>query len=230
MQQPDPARDRPRVGRRRSRGRQRGGARPALLVVVRAHEERDVPRVDGLARAELAPGAAPQFGDEAAEFVDDEVLTDLLVVDAEHGQEVLLVAEVAEGPVAEVVQQAGEAQRLFDDRQRRRAGLHLGERGVHLARQLAGEVHRAEAVGEAAVLGGREHPPRALQLVDALEALDPRVVDDVCLRDLAGARERDAQIPVQGVGDEMDVVVGELHGPKTTAGPGRPQGAQPLTG
>ena len=147
-----------------------------------------MPRVDGLAGGERPRRAAPQLGQQRPELADDEVLRDLLVVDAEHRQQVLLVAEVAEGAVAEVVQEAGHAQGLLDQRQRRRARLDLRQGGVHLPRQLAGEVHGAQAVGEAAVLGGGEHPPRALQLVDALEALHPRVVDDVRLGDLAGAR------------------------------------------
>ena len=168
--------------------------------------------------------AAPQLGEQRPQLVDDEVLRDLLVVDAEHRQQVLLVAEVAERPVAEVVEQAGQPQGLFDQRLRRRAGLDLGQRGVHLPRQLAGEMHGAQTVREAAVLGGGEHPPRALQLVDALEALHPRVVDDVGLGDLAGSRQRDAQVAVQRVGDEVDVVVGQLHPPHPTAGPGRRQG------
>ncbi len=116
MQQPDPARDRPGVGRPLTPRIRAAAAPVAVVLLVRAHQERDVPRVDGLVRAELARGAAPQLGDEAAQLVDDEVLADLLVVDTEHRQEVLLVAEVAEGPVAEVVQQAGQAQRLLDDR------------------------------------------------------------------------------------------------------------------
>ena len=144
-----------------------------------------MPRVDGLAGGELPRRAAPQLGQQRPELADDEVLRDLLVVDAEHRQQVLLVAEVAEGAVAEVVQEAGHAQRLLHQRLRRRARLDLRQRGVDLPRQLAGEVHGAQAVGEAAVLGGGEHPPRALQLMDALEALHPRVVDHVGLRDLA---------------------------------------------
>src|SRR5665647_3302472 len=42
--------------------------------------------------------------------------------------------------------------------------------------------------------------------------------------DLAGARQRDAQVAVQRGGDEVDVVVGELHRPKPTAGARQRQG------
>ena len=201
------------------------GPTAAAAALFRAHQEGDVPGVDGLAGGECPRGASPQLGEQRSQLVDDEVLRDLFVVDAERGQEVLLVAEVAERSVPEVVEQASEPQGLFDQRLRRRAGLDLSQRGVHLAGQLAGQVHRAQTVGEAAVLRRGEHPPGALQLVDALEALHPGVVDDVRFRDLAGARERDAQVAVQRVGDEVDVVVGELHGVHPIAGLGRPQGS-----
>ena len=219
-----------RWSRRTQRGMGSGdgaeGAAPAAPAppLFRAHQEGDVPRVDGLAGGERTRRASPQLGQQRPQLADDEVLRDLLVVDAEHGQQVLLVAEVAEGAVSEVVEEAGHAQGLFDQRLRRRARLDLGQRGIDLPRQLAGQVHRAQAVREPAVLRGGEHPPRALQLVDALEALHPGVVDDVRLRDLAGARQGDAQVAVEGVGDEVDVVVRKLHRPHPTAGSGRRQG------
>ena len=189
----------------------RGGACCAARPFLRPDEERHVPGVHRLVGAKRPRRAAAQLRDESAELVDDEVLRDLLVVDPEHGLEVLLVAEVAERTVAEVVQQPGQPQGLFDQRQGGRAGLDLGQRGVHLPRELPGEVHGAEAVREAAVLGGREHPPGALQLVDPLQPLHPGTVDDVRLGDLAGPGQRDAQVPVQRVGDEVDVVVRESH-------------------
>jgi hypothetical protein len=206
----------------------RGGAAASVGRAVFGPDEKgDVPRLDGLAGGERAAGAAPQLGQQRTELADDELLRDALVVDAEHRQQILLVAEVAERAVAEVVQQTGHAQGLLHQRQRRRARLDLGQRGVDLPRQLAGQVHGAQAVSEPAVLGGGEHPPRALQLVDALEPLHPRVVDDVRLGDLPGARERDAQIPVERVGDKVDVVVRKLHGPSLPGGPdGDNTGAQ----
>ena len=188
-----------------------GSAARRRLPPLDPHQEGDVPRVDALVVAERAARAAPQGADEPAQLVHDQVLRDLLVIEPEGGLQVLLVAEVAERAVTDVVQQAGKAHRLFDDGQRRCRRLHLDERRVDVLGQLPGEVHHAQAVREAAVLGRREDPPRALQLVDALESLHPRAVDDVRLGDLSGSRQRDAQVAVQGVGDEVDVVVGELH-------------------
>ena len=125
------------------------------------------------------------------------------MVDAEHGEQVLLVTEVAERAVAEVVQQAGHAQGLLHQRERRRAGLDLGQRrGTPGAPARRPRCMVPRLCGEPAVLGRGEHPPGALQLVDALEPLDPRVVDDVRLGDLAGPRQCDAQVAVQRVGDE----------------------------
>jgi len=89
--------------------------------------------------------------------------------------------------MADVVEQAGEAQRLFDERQGRRRRLDLAQRRVHGPGEQPAEMHDPDAVGETTVLGGREDPPRALQLVDALETLHPGAVDDVGLGDLAGA-------------------------------------------
>ena len=196
--------------------------RPRRRALPRAPGRRRA-RVDCFAGGERARRASPQLGQERAELADDEVLRDLLVVDAERGQQVLLVAEVTEGAVSEVVQEAGHAQGLLDQRLRRRARLDLGQRGIDLPRQLAGQVHGAKAVREAAVLGRGEHPPRALQLVDALEPLYPRAVDDVRLGDLPGPRQGDAQAAVEGVGDQVDVVR-QLHRPHPTAGSARRQG------
>ncbi len=190
-----------------------GVRRPFRRPVPRlgAHEKGDVPRVDRLALGERTARAAAERPQQLADLVDDEVLRDALVVEPEDGLEVLLVAEVAERPVPDVVQQAGEAHRLFHEGQRGSRRLDLAQRRVDGLREQAGEVHHAEAVREAAVLGGREDPPRALQLVDALEPLHPRAVDHVGLGDLAGARQGDAEVPVERVGDQVDVVVGQLH-------------------
>ncbi len=48
------------------------------------------------------------------------------------------------------------------------------ERGVELLGEAPGQVHRAQRVLEAAVLGGREHPARGLQLRHPPQALHPR--------------------------------------------------------
>src|SRR5260370_17895076 len=58
------------------------------------------------------------------------------------------------------------------------------------------------------MLRGGEHPPRALELMDAAEALHPGGVDEVLLRRVAGhaARTalRDAKVSVDGIARQVD--------------------------
>ena len=84
------------------------------------------------------------------------------------------------------------------------------ERRVELLGEAPGQVHGAQRVLEAAVLGGREHPARRLQLGDAPQALHPRGVDQVLLGRLAGdaARARVEDVLVDRVGDEPAALVG----------------------
>ena len=131
----------------------------------------------------------------------------------------VVVEEVAEGTVADVVQQAGHPQQLLDQRRRRRVGKHRAERRVELLGEAAGQVHGAQGVLEAAVLGGREHPARRLQLRDAPQPLHPRRVDQILLGRLAGhaARARVEDVLMDGVGDEPAALVGvggALHEPE----------------
>src|SRR3989454_2208676 len=65
------------------------------------------------------------------------------------------------------------------------------ERGIEMARPFAGQVHRAQSVLKPGVLGRGEDPPRALQLMDAAQALQPRGIHQVLLRGLT----RDAARP-----------------------------------
>ncbi len=78
------------------------------------------------------------------------------------------------------------------------------------------------------MLGGRKHPPRALQLVDAAQPLQPCRVDDILFRgvtgDSAGPALGDAKVSVDGIAREVDSrVFGErlFHHPiiAVTSGP-----------
>ena len=139
----------------------------------------------------------------------DDALAEQLVGQAEVGEEVV-VEEVAERSVADIVQQPGHPHQLFDQRHRRRVGELRLERRVKLAREAPRQVHGAEGVLEAAVLGGREDPARGLQLRHAPEALHPRRVDQVLLGRLArrGIGPRIEDVPVDGIGDEAAALVG----------------------
>ena len=132
---------------------------------------------------------------------------------------------MAEGAVADVVEEAGQAQRLHDQGLRRRLGVQVAERRVEVARPLAGQVHGTHGVLEARVLGGGEDPPGALQLVDAAEALQPGMVDHVLLGRSAGhaARLGDPDVAVDRVAREVDSAVlgdGLGHRPAPIVGAG----------
>ena len=147
---------------------------------------------------------------------------------APNASQHVLVEEVGERAVADVVQQPGDPQRLDHERLGRdrvlgrralrpRAGVErFAQRGIEGGAPQAGLVHDAQAVREAAVLGRREDPAGALQLADAAQALHPRRVEQVLLRDgLAAEAGRGASAsgvsrlvssmyPWIGVADEVD--------------------------
>jgi hypothetical protein len=106
--------------------------------------------------------------------------------------------------VTHVVEEPGHAEELLHERRRGGVGEDRPERRRQLLREAAGDVHRAEGVREAAVLGRGEHPARRLELRDPPEALDPGRVDQVLLGRLAGdvaAGARVEKVPVDGVDD-----------------------------
>ena len=70
------------------------------------------------------------------------------------------------------------------------------------------------------MLGGREDPPRALELVDPAKALQPGRVDQVLLGRIAGHPTgpafRDAKVSVDGIAGQVDAGIfgqGFVHGP-----------------
>src|SRR5256885_1857036 len=94
------------------------------------------------------------------------------------------------------------------------------ERGMEVARPFAGKVHRAQRVLKPGVLRRGEDPPRALQLMDAAQALQPRGIHQVLLRgltrDAARPALRDAKVSVDGIGGQVDARVfgaGLIHHP-----------------
>ena len=126
------------------------------------------------------------------------------MVDAPAHQD-LPVEEVAEGPVADVVEKAGQSQCLLDTGRRRRVREGGAQRLVDAPREEAGEVHGAEQVHEPRVLRRREHPPRRLQLVDAAQPLQPRGVEQRPLAWLVAAALGDLDVAVQRVRDQVDL-------------------------
>ena len=117
--------------------------------------------------------------------------------------EVVLVEEVAEGSVADVMEQPGDPHRLFHELRRGNVGQRDLQRRVKVLGPLARKVHCTERVLKARVLRGRKNPPRALELVDAAQPLQPRRVDQVLLGRLPGDSARaafgDAKVAVDGI-------------------------------
>ena len=186
LQPADPARHR-RIGQRRL-----------------GHEERDPGRVDrlrggeGIAIRELA-GRPPQPTEQRAQLVLDDPAGQVLVGQplavgpagvggcAVRGQDVV-VEEVCERPVPDVVQQPRHPHRLDDEPLRWGRLAETDQRGPKAGVQRPcpqpGLVHDPETVREAGVLRGREDPPRALQLADPAQALEPCGVEEVLLGDV----------------------------------------------
>jgi len=129
--------------------------------VALAHQIADPLGVDALAALEGPRRAAPEPADQLAQFFSDDSLPHFLVGEIEVGQEIV-VEEVAEGAVAHVVEQARHAEQLLEEGRRGGVGELGLEGGVELLGEAPGQVHGAERVLEAAVLGGREHPARGL--------------------------------------------------------------------
>ena len=79
---------------------------------------------------------------------------------------------------------------------------------MKVTRPLAGQVHRSQGMLESRMLGGREYPPRALQLVNAAQALQPHGIDQIllggCPRHTARPTLGDAKVSVDGIAREVD--------------------------
>ena len=178
------------------------GRRLESLQLARRDEKGDPPRVNPFAALEVCGGRRPELSHQVRERTCDQLASDHLVVEVPRVQ-VVLVEEVAERPVANVVKQPRDAHRLLHELRRRHIAHCHPERPVKVLRPLAGEVHGAERVLEARVLRGREHPPRALQLVDPAQALQPSGIDQVLLRrlpgDSPGAAFGDAKVTIDGI-------------------------------
>ncbi len=127
--------------------------------------------------------------------------------------EELLVEEVGEWSVTDIVEEAGDPERLDDEalgRQRLvgRRDRDLGaERRVERSAPQPGLVHDAQAVGEPRVLGGREHPAGALELADPPEPLDPRAVKEIVLRDVLVGQPGLGGVLVREVLGQLEIAV-----------------------
>src|SRR5439155_6747862 len=196
------------------------------LRVALAHQVADPLRVDDLAGVERAARASPEAAKQIRQLLADDALSDQLVGQVVVDEEVV-VEEMTERTVTDVVEQPGGAQELLDQRGRRRIWKDRAKRRIELLGQPPGQVHRAERVLEAAVLGCWVYPARGLQLRHAAQPLHPRGVDQVLLgrltRNPPGTRIED--VLMDGVGDEAAPLIwslGVLH--RTESTPPAPSG------
>ena len=155
----------------------------------------------------VSPSASRPFGiaadaaDQVAQLAADDLAADDLVVQAEVGQ-VMLVEEMPERAVAHVVQQGGQAHQRLDVAAAGHVGADLLEALEQRRHRAAGQVHGPQHVLEAGVLGRGKDPPGGLQLVDLPQPLQPGVIDDLLLGDLAlgqPAPRGEGDVAVDGV-------------------------------
>ena len=152
---------------------------------------------------------AAEPADQVAELALDDQLREVLVgqplagrpARVRRGGEVdedVLVEEVGERPVADVVEEPGDPERLDDEALARRRLAARRQRsprsdGYSARAQSPASCMTPEPVGEPRVLGGREDPAGALELADPAQPLEPGRVEEVLLGGVlvgqAGARE-----------------------------------------
>ena len=133
----------------------------------------------------IAADAADQIGELAA----DDLAAEDFVVQAVVGQK-MLVEEMAERPVAHVVQQGGQPHERLDVAPAGHVGANVVEAVEQRRDRPAGQVHRPQHVLEPRVLGRGKDPPGRLQLVNLPQPLQPGVVDNLLLGDLVARAVR----------------------------------------
>ena len=154
-----------------------------------------------------------------------------------------VVEEVRERPVAHVVEEARDPERLDDEALgwerlvRRERRQRAPQRGQQRARPEPCLVHDAEAVREPRVLRRREDPARALELADAPQPLEPGGVEEVVLGGVlvgqaglgrlgTGQPLRQLEVAVDRVADEVDGGEGVARHRRQDTGAIRPQPAE----
>ena len=147
-----------------------------MLLLGPGDEEDDLLGVErfavGQPSVRIAANAAEQIGELAA----DDLAAEDFVIQPVVGQ-VMLVEEMAERPVADVVQQGGHPHQRFDVAAAGHVGTDLAEALVERGDRPARQVHCPEHVLEARMFGRGKDPPGGLQLVNLPQPLKPGVVD-----------------------------------------------------
>jgi hypothetical protein len=87
----------------------------------------------------------------------------------------MFVEEMAEGPVAGIVEKRRYPEQCFEERERKM----VAEGRMEVTGETTCDVHGSERVGKPCVFGRGKDEAGALKLVDRTKALDPRMVDQM---------------------------------------------------
>ena len=95
--------------------------------------------------------------------------------------EKIVIEEMAERAVADVMGKGGDPEEFFHIVGRRDIRRGFCKKWIEMPGEAPGDMHRAERMDEAAVLGRWIDPSRALKLIDVTQPLHPRRVNEVLL-------------------------------------------------
>ena len=115
----------------------------------------------------------------SANWSQNDAAADDLVVELVFGEK-MRVEKMAKRPMAHVVQQGRHPQQRLDVAAAGHVRADLAQAVVGRLDHAAGQVHHAQHMLKAGVLGRGIDPPGGLQLVDLPQPLDPGMVDDRC--------------------------------------------------
>ena len=117
----------------------------------------------------------------------------------------MIIEKMAERSVADVVQESRETNQAFDisGRRDRFRPTSLDQRWIEASDRPAAQMHGAQDMLKARVLGTGVHPPGALQLMNSPQALNPGMIDERLLgRLLAVAGGGEGNVTVQRIADQ----------------------------
>jgi hypothetical protein len=149
-------------------------------------------------RAKSAVGIFADAADQVPQLRGDDSLPEVFMSKSKAAEK-MIVKEMAERSMADIVKQSRQTHQAFDVSKGRSLLRPTGfdERWIKAANRSTAEVHGAENVLEAGMLGARINPPGALQLMNPSQTLHPGMIDERLLGRLpaiAGSRENDVSV------------------------------------
>jgi hypothetical protein len=142
-------------------------------------EECHVLWIDGFPFLQGAVGAPPDPLQDGRNFFPDDVLADFLMVRLES-RKILLVEKMAEGSMADIMEEASESEEFFDIEGRRKVFPKDAEqRGIKPVRKDTRDMHRPKGMLKTGMFCRGKNPTGTLKLKDAPESLNPGRVNDI---------------------------------------------------